>query len=114
MVAATELLRARQLMVLKRFDEAAAAFGEVSRSADLPEPVRLSAREGVGYALEAKAEATEDVAARKQALESALKAFVDMQPADDGQRRDWSMYHQGRVLATLGRADEARPCSRRS
>lgn len=105
--AATELMRARQLMVLERFDEAAQAYAKVA-AADLPDPVVLAAREGIGYAYEAKAESTEDSAQRQQALERALAAFKEMQPAEDGARRDWAMFHQARVLATLGKGAEAR------
>ena len=105
--AATELLRARQLMVLKKYDEAAKAYAQVAAS-DLPAPVVLAGREGVGYAYEAKAETLEDSAKRQEALERALEAFREMQPAEDGPRRDWALYHQARVLATLGRAEEAR------
>jgi tetratricopeptide (TPR) repeat protein len=105
--AATSLLRARQLMVLGNYDEAARAFAEVARS-DLPMPAVLSAREGIGYAYEAKAETLEDAEQRKQALEQARQAFADMQPAEDGPRRDYALYHQARVLAILGKTEEAR------
>lgn len=105
--AATELMRARQLMVVKRYDEAAQAYAKVAAS-DLPAPVILAAREGIGYAYEAKAESIEDSGQRQEALERALDAFKDMQPADDGPRRDWAMFHQARLLATLGKRDEAR------
>lgn len=105
--AAGDLLRGRALMELGRHDEAAKAFAEVARS-DLPDPVVLSAREAVGYAYEGAAEAAETPEARSQALEQALAAFQEMQPNEDGARRDWALFHQARILATLGRRDEAR------
>lgn len=105
--AAAALVRARALMELERFADAAREFATAA-SGELPEPARLAAREGVGYAYEAEAERAEDPAARTAAFERALEAFRDMQPAEDGPRRDWALYHEARVLATLGKRDEAR------
>jgi len=61
----------------------------------------------VGYALEAKAAAMEDVKAREGGLEAALAAFKNMQTAKDGPSYDQSLYHQARILSVLNRRDEA-------
>lgn len=67
-----------------------------------PEQVK-GALEGVAYSLEAKALGNEDAAARQSGLELALQAFVDLQPSEGGPMRDYSLYHQGRVLVALGK-----------
>lgn len=105
--AASELLRARALLQLGRFQDAAKAYAEVAAS-DVPNEVALAAREGVGYSYEAEAEAAKDPAARQKALEKSLQAFRDMQPAEDGADRDRALYHQARILAVLGKRDEAK------
>jgi acetyl-CoA carboxylase carboxyltransferase component len=69
--------------------------------------LRILAREGLGYALEAHAIEAADVPARKAGLEAALDAFAAIQPEDDGLYRDYALYHQARVLAVLDRRDEA-------
>lgn len=68
----------------------------------------VAAREGLGIALEAKAMAAQDAAARQQLLEEALAAFVAMQPVEDGPRRGYALYHQGRVQQVLGKTAEAK------
>jgi len=65
-------------------------------------------REGVGIALEAKAAAEKDAAARNKLLEEALVAYQRMQPDEKGDRRVYALYHQGRVQATLGKTAEAK------
>lgn len=65
------------------------------------------AREGLGYVAEARA-ATAEGDARTQALQAALAAFRQSQPDDAGPRRDYALYHEGRMLAQLGQKDEAR------
>jgi tetratricopeptide (TPR) repeat protein len=66
------------------------------------------AREGLGIALEMKAEQQKDAAARQKGLEEALAAFQSMQPDDKGPRYAYALYHQGRMLALLGKTAEAK------
>jgi hypothetical protein len=66
------------------------------------------AREGLGIALEEKAEAEKDPAARQKGLEDALAAFRTMQPDGNGPRYAFALYHQGRILGILGKTDEAK------
>lgn len=66
------------------------------------------AREGLGIALEMKAEGEKDPAARQKGLEDALAAFRAMQPDANGPRYAFALYHQGRILGILGKTDEAR------
>src|SRR4029079_3801494 len=66
------------------------------------------AREGLGLALEMKAEQEKDAAARQKGLEEALVAFQAMQPDDKGPRYAFALYHQGRILALLGKNAEAK------
>jgi tetratricopeptide (TPR) repeat protein len=65
-------------------------------------------REGLGVALEAKAAAEKDAAARGKLLEEALAVFQRMQPVEKGPRRVYALYHQGRVQAALGKTAEAK------
>jgi len=66
------------------------------------------AREGLGIALETKAGAEKDPAARQKLLEEALAAFQTMQPDAAGVRHAYAIYHQGRLQMTLGKKDEAK------
>jgi tetratricopeptide (TPR) repeat protein len=66
------------------------------------------AREGLGVALEMKAEAEKDAAKRQTGLEEALTAFQAMQPDEKGPRYAYALYHQGRILALLGKTAEAK------
>jgi tetratricopeptide (TPR) repeat protein len=68
----------------------------------------LLCREGLGLALEAKAAAEKDPAARQKGLEEALAAFVAMQPDDAGPRRAYALYHQARLQLLLGKRPDAR------
>lgn len=72
-----------------------------------PAEIMTAAREGSAYALEGMAEAEKDPKAKQAALEKALKAFEAMQPDTSGEGRDEALFHQARVLAELGRSDEA-------
>src|SRR5262249_20744357 len=65
-------------------------------------------REGLGLALEAKATAEKDPAARQKGLEDALAAFTTMQPDEAGPRRSYALYHQARLQALLGKRAEAK------
>jgi len=66
------------------------------------------AREGLGIALEMKAENEKDPAARQKGLEDALATFKSMQPDAGGPRYAFALYHQGRILGILGKTDEAK------
>ena len=55
-------------------------------------------REGLGIALETKGIAEKDTAARQKLFEEALATFTSMQPAKDGFRRGYALYHQARIL----------------
>lgn len=72
-----------------------------------PKEIVTAAREGYGYALEGMAEAEKDPKAQQAGLEKALEAFDAMQPDAAGEGRDEALFHQARVLAELGRNDEA-------
>jgi hypothetical protein len=65
-------------------------------------------REGLGLALEAKAAAEKDPAARQKGLEEALAAFSSMQPDEAGPRRSYALYHQARLQLLLGKRADAR------
>lgn len=68
----------------------------------------LLCREGLGLALEAKATAEKDPAARQKGLEEALAAFAAMQPDETGPRRGYALYHQGRIQQLLGKRADAK------
>ncbi|MBL4636165.1 MAG: tetratricopeptide repeat protein [Kofleriaceae bacterium] len=79
---------AKLLLESGRFDDASAAYAKVVKSS-VPDAIRMSAREGIGYSLEAKAMAEEDPGSRQSGLEKALKAFADIQPNEGGPMRDY-------------------------
>jgi predicted negative regulator of RcsB-dependent stress response len=66
------------------------------------------AREGLGIALETKASAEKDPAKRQQLYTETLEAFNRMQPAEDGPRRAYALYHIGRIQLKLGKTAEAK------
>ena len=88
-----------------KLDEAIAEF---KRGKDAPGLDGVLAREGLGLAYEAKAATEKESAARQKDLEDALAAFQVEQPDDKGDRRAYALYHQGRILAQLGKRDDAR------
>ncbi len=69
--------------------------------------LRIVAKEGIGYALEAKALAEESPDAREAGLREAMAAFTGAQPEEDGPRHDVALYHEARILATLDERDKA-------
>ena len=93
---------AKLLLASGQYDQALAAYRKFATS-DAPEHLRMTALEGVAYSLEAKALGNEDATARQSGLELALQAFTDLQPSEGGPMRDYSLYHQGRVLVALGK-----------
>lgn len=103
--AAGPAFRAGMLLDAGRIDEAIATY-RTGMSGNTIEAVLC--REGLGLALEAKAAADKDSAARQKGFEDALAAFVAMQPDEAGPRRAYALYHQGRMQLLLGKRDEAR------
>ena len=103
---AAKLLEAESLMNIGKYDEAIASY-RAFLQAKVPEALRVSAREGIGYALEAKALGLEDAKARSVGLEEALVAFGQMQPDVAGAGHKRALYHEGRILASLERRDDA-------
>ena len=98
------LLQGAAYARLGKYDQAIAAYQKYSG----PEVLERHAREGMALAMEERAGASEDAAAREQGLKDALSAFAAVQPRDDGPGRDLALYHQGRVHATLQQVEEAR------
>jgi predicted negative regulator of RcsB-dependent stress response len=97
--------RASLLMQAGRVDDAIAEYRKAQTGRALD---NVLAREGLGLALEAKAQQAQDAAARQQGLEEALAVFKTMQPDDNGPRRAYALYHEGRILGLLGKTAEAR------
>ena len=102
---ATVSYKASMLMQAGKVDEAIAEYkkGENAKGLD-----GVLSREGLGIAIETKALAEKDAAARQKGLEDALAVFQKMQPDEKGPRAAYAFYHQGRLLAQLQRAAEAR------
>lgn len=93
------------LMDAGRIDDAITEYRAGQGAADLE---GVLCREGLGIALEAKAIGEKDAATRQRLLEEALASFTAMQPAEDGPRRAYALYHQGRIQQTLGKTAEAK------
>ena len=93
------------LLAAGNVDQAIEAY---KRGQDAKDIDGVLSREGLGIALEAKAAAEKDAAARGKILEEALAAFQRMQPDEKGPRRVYALYHQGRVQAALGKNAEAK------
>lgn len=100
------LHKAKLLLESDQYDAAKAAYEDYAAQSEIPEVMRLYALEGIGYSLEAKALASEDPSERQAGLEAALAAFAAMQPNESAPLRDYSLYHQGRLLVALGKVDE--------
>ena len=67
------------------------------------------AREGLGLALESEGRAPRRMPPRaRRASRTALATFKAMQPDDKGPRRAYALYHQGRMLALLGKTADAK------
>ena len=103
--AAGPTYRAALLMDAGKIDEAITEY----RKCTVGDHVEaLLCREGLGIAIETKAEAEKDAKARQAGLEEALTAFLAMQPAADGPRRAYALYHQARIKLQLGKTPEAK------
>lgn len=98
-------MRASLLMDAGRTDEAIAAYQGCQAGQTIDATI---CREGLGIALETKAMAEKEPAARQKGLEDALAVFSRMQPADDGPRRAYAIYHQGRIQLLLGKKAEGK------
>ncbi|HEY0252208.1 MAG TPA: hypothetical protein VGC41_11820, partial [Kofleriaceae bacterium] len=103
--AAGSSYKASLLVQAGKLDDAIAEYkkGENAKGID-----GVVAREGLGLAQEMKAESEKDAAAREKGLNDALATFSSMQPDDKGPRYAYSLYHQGRVLALLGKTADAK------
>ncbi len=101
---ATALVEARVLLEGGKLDDALALYRKYAGASGID---GLIAREGVGVVLEAQATAAKEPAARQKLLEEALAAYRAVQPDDKGLRRDHALYHEARMLETLGKAPEA-------
>jgi hypothetical protein len=102
---ATGTYRASLLVQAGQLDDAIAEYRKHTTGKTLD---AVLAREGLGIALEMKAEAEKDAAPRQKGLEEALAAFQAMQPDEKGPRYAYALYHQGRILAMLGKTAEAK------
>jgi hypothetical protein len=103
--AAGPAYKASMLIAAGKLDDAIAAYREGQTRPGLE---GVMAREGLGLALEMKAEQEKDKAAHDKDLEDALAAFKTMQPDDKGVGRAYALYHQGRILMQQGKKDEAK------
>lgn len=88
------LLEADLLFEAGQLDQAEAAFRRLAGRAGVE---GVAAREGVGFVAEARGD-----------LDTALEAFRAAQPDEAGPRREYALYHEGRILALQGKKDEAR------
>ncbi len=96
-----DLVEARALLDTGKYDQAEALYRKYVEHAP-NDTVKTVAREGIGYALEAKAMAEKDPAAREAGLKAALDAFKHMQPVEKGPRWMYALYHEARLSAMLG------------
>ena len=104
--AAGPVYRASLLVQAGKLDDAIAEYkrGEGQLGID-----GVLAREGLGLAQEQKAvDPKNDATTRQKGLEEALATFTAMQPDPSGPRRDFALYHQGRILALLGKTADAK------
>lgn len=101
---AASLFEAHLLVEAGKLDQALAMYRRLGNGPSLDAVI---AREGIGTVLETQAGASKDPAAGRKLLEDALTAYRASQPDDKGPRRDYSLYHEGRVLAALGKKSEA-------
>lgn len=103
--AAGPTYRGSLLVQAGKLDDAIAEYKKAQGKTGLE---GVLAREGLGIAIEEKAEGEKDAAARQKGLEDALATFKSMQPDPQGPRRAFALYHQGRILGMLGKKDEAK------
>jgi tetratricopeptide (TPR) repeat protein len=99
----TLLVKAGVLYDLERWDDAIATYRRVLGDSHGAEEIYV-AREGLGYAIEAKglAAAKKDANQAKQIFTEALKEFTGLAPDEKAPHRDLALYHQARVKALMG------------
>jgi hypothetical protein len=97
--------RASMLLDVGKIDEAIALYRTCQTGTTIE---HILCREGLGIALETKALAEKDSTASHKLLEESLDAFLRMQPAEDGPRRAYALYHQARISIQLGKKPEGR------
>jgi tetratricopeptide (TPR) repeat protein len=102
---AASLVEAQLLLRNGKLDEAIAIYQRKAKGSGID---ALIAREGLGIAYETQASAAKDPTARQKLLEDSLAAFRSIQPDDKGPRRDYSLYHEARILEALGKPAEAK------
>ena len=102
---AASMVEAQLLLRTGKLDEALAIYRAKAKGSGID---ALIAREGIGIALEQQASAAKDQGERQKLLEESLAAFRSIQPDDKGLRRDYALYHEGRILEALGKPDEAK------
>lgn len=103
--AAGPTYRASMLVQAGKLDDAIAEYKKAQSKSGIE---GVLAREGLGIALEMKAEAQTDSAAKQKGLEDALAEFKAMQPDPAGPRYAFALYHQGRILSVMQKKDEAK------
>jgi type IV secretory pathway VirB10-like protein len=103
--AVSPLVRAGALIEVGKYDDAIAEYQPVTTAAGVDGAL---AREGLTLALEAKALAQSDAAAREQGLNAALAAARAIQPDEAGPRRAYGLYHEGRLLLLLDKKADAK------
>jgi tetratricopeptide (TPR) repeat protein len=101
---AASLYEAQLLIQANKLDEALAIYRRVGSGKSTDAAI---AREGVGVVLETKAGVAKDPAEHQKLLEEALAAYRAIQTDDKGPRRDYSLYHEARVLEAMGKPAEA-------
>lgn len=101
---AAALYEAQLLIQTGKLDDALAIYKKVGAGTSTDAVV---AREGVGVVLETKAGAAKDPAEHQRLMDEALAAYRAVQTDDKGPRRDYGLYHEGRVLASMGKNAEA-------
>ncbi len=97
--------KASMLIDAGKLDEAITVYQGCQQGAGIE---NVLCREGLGIALETKASSEKDATAQHKLLEQALDAFLRMQPAEDGPRHAYAIYHQARINLLLGKKAEAK------
>ncbi len=97
--------RGALLLDAGKLDEAIAEYRKGTGMKDLE---GVLSREGLGIAIETKALGEKAAGARQKLLEEALSTFTTMQPDENGPRRAYALYHQGRLQQTLGKLADAK------
>ena len=97
------LIKAGILYDLGRWDDAIAAYKKFLASGPTGEPAFV-AREGLGYAIEAKGLALQDKEPdkAKAIFADALREFERLDPDEKGPHRDMAHYHQARLKGLMG------------